>query len=159
MKSERRLVSTASVGAVTLFTILLGGCNSSYGSGSGTAAATAGTANSGRVTALIARSRTRSSGTKTGAGTGATGSAGSASLSWQAPSANSDGSPLINLAGFHIRYGTQPANLNEFIDIASASTLQYAVTNLASGTWYFNITSYTTDGAESSPSATVTASI
>jgi hypothetical protein len=145
MKSERRSVSTASAAALALFTLLVG-----------TVATTAATANSGRATGTIAHSRPGSSGTNSGTGTAATGSA---SLIWQAPSTNSDGSPLTNLAGFYIRYGTQPANLNQLITVASASTLKYVVQKLTSGTWYFTVSSYTTDGAESVPSAMVSGTI
>lgn len=84
-----------------------------------------------------------------GSGGGASGTA-SASLAWVAPTANSDGTPLTNLAGYNIYYGTDSSALTQTIQVANAAALGYVVSGLATGTtWYFTITSYTTSGEES----------
>src|SRR6185437_11818768 len=77
---------------------------------------------------------------------------GSATLHWTAPTANSDGSALTDLAGYHIHYGTSATSLSNTVDIASPSTLTYTMTNLKAGTWYFTVSAYTNTGLESSMS-------
>jgi len=84
---------------------------------------------------------------------------GSATLTWTAPTTNTDGSALTDLAGYHIYYGNSPSALSTMIDIASAGTLSYTVSSLASGTWYFAISAYTTSGLQSALSATGSKSI
>jgi hypothetical protein len=74
---------------------------------------------------------------------------GSATLNWTAPTTNSNGSALTDLAGYHIYYGTNASSLSTEIDIGNPSTLTYTVTNLSAGTWYFAITAYTNTGLES----------
>jgi len=91
-------------------------------------------------------------------GTGTTGSTtpvtATAALSWNAPTQNSDGSPLTNLAGYNIYYGTDPSALTQTIQVANATALSYTVTGLATKTtWYFTVTSYTSAGEESAPSS------
>jgi hypothetical protein len=77
---------------------------------------------------------------------------GTAKVSWVAPTENIDGTALTDLAGYRIYYGTSSSALTQTIQIANAATLQYVVSGLATGTWYFAVTSYTTAGQESSPS-------
>jgi len=77
---------------------------------------------------------------------------GSAALSWVAPSTNTDGSPLTDLAGFTINYGTSLSALSQTIDVASATATGYTVQGLSSGTWYFTVTAYTSVGTHSAPS-------
>jgi hypothetical protein len=74
---------------------------------------------------------------------------GSATLSWTAPDLNSDGSPLTNLAGYHIYYGTSPSSLSSMAAVAGAGATSVTIGNLSSTTWYFAIKSYTTSGVES----------
>jgi hypothetical protein len=74
---------------------------------------------------------------------------GSATVTWSAPTQNTDGSALTNLAGFNIYYGTSASNLNQSVQIANPGLTTYALGNLAPGTWYFAVNAYTTAGAES----------
>lgn len=76
-------------------------------------------------------------------------SKGSATLAWTAPTSNSDGSALTNLAGYHIYYGASAGSLSNVINVTSPSTLTYVVSNLGTGTWYFAISAYTNTGGES----------
>ena len=78
---------------------------------------------------------------------------GSATVSLTPPTQNSDGSPLTNLAGMRVYYGTSPSSLNQKIQLAGTAPMTYTVSNLASGTWYFGATAYTTSGAEGAMSA------
>ncbi len=78
---------------------------------------------------------------------------GSATVGWSAPTQNTDGSALTNLAGFSIYYGTSATNLNQSAQIANPGLTTYALGNLAPGTWYFAVKAYTTAGAESAISS------
>jgi hypothetical protein len=80
------------------------------------------------------------------------GGTGTATLAWNAPTQNTNGTALTNLAGFHIYYGSSPQHLNETATIANPSTTDYVVENLGTGTWYFSINAYTRSGAESAVS-------
>ncbi len=84
---------------------------------------------------------------------------GSAALSWTAPTLNDDGTPLTNLGGYRIYKGTSPSALSQIADIASAGTTSYVVSNLASGTHYFALSSYTTAGVESARTTPVSKTI
>ena len=77
---------------------------------------------------------------------------GSATLSWSAPSQNTDGSTLSDLAGYNVYYGTSPTNLTNKIVVASAGTTTYTVGSLPSGTYYFAVSAYNVNGVESTPS-------
>ena len=74
---------------------------------------------------------------------------GSATLSWQPPTSNEDGSALTNLAGFRIAYGRSAASLDELVELANPGLTSHMITELTSGTWYFAVRAYTTSGAES----------
>lgn len=84
---------------------------------------------------------------------------GAATLSWQAPTENTDGSVLTDLAGFRVVYGTSSGALNQTIQVASPGASSYVVDQLASGTWYFAVKAYSADGLESSQSNVVSKTI
>jgi hypothetical protein len=77
---------------------------------------------------------------------------GSASLSWVPPTTNTDGTPLTDLAGFVINYGTSASAMTNSVNVSSATATGYTVGSLAAGTWYFTVTVYTTAGTQSAPS-------
>ena len=77
---------------------------------------------------------------------------GRATLSWTAPTENTDGSALSNLAGYRIRYGTSSSSLTQTIVIDNASVTTYVVEDLAPATWYFAVTAVSSAGAESTNS-------
>jgi len=77
---------------------------------------------------------------------------GTATLNWVAPTENTDGTPLTDLAGYTIRYGTQIDAMTQSIDVRSAETTTYEISNLAPGTYYFEVIAYTSVGTESAPS-------
>ncbi len=85
----------------------------------------------------------------------ATGSTSSASLSWSAPTQNEDGSPLTDLAGYRIYYGTSASDLSKRVDVGNPAATSTVVQDLTPGTWYFAISAYTQTGAESSRSQVV----
>jgi hypothetical protein len=85
--------------------------------------------------------------------TGSTsGAPGTVTLSWVAPTDNTNGTPLTDLAGYHIHYGTTPDNLTKSIDLTGTGTTEYEVSGLTAGTYYFSISAYTAIGTESAES-------
>ena len=77
-----------------------------------------------------------------------------AKVTWVAPTENNNGTALTDLAGYYVHYGTSESDLSEVVQVASASTLSYVVTGLATGTtWYFAVSAYTTGGEQSALSA------
>ena len=77
--------------------------------------------------------------------------AGTAVLSWEAPTTNADGTPLTDLAGYRVHYGTSPgpSGYTDFKYIAGNIT-QYTVDNLTDGkTYYFAVSALDTSGNES----------
>ena len=91
--------------------------------------------------------------------TAATPTTSNATLSWTAPTANTDGSALTDLAGTQIYYGTSASNLNQSVQVAGATQTSYTINNLTSGTWYFGGVAYATTGAQSALSGLVSVTI
>jgi len=63
----------------------------------------------------------------------------SVTLSWSAPTENTNGSALTNLSGYVIYYGTSASAMTQTIDVNTVGILTYVVDNLSAGTWYFQI--------------------
>ena len=74
---------------------------------------------------------------------------GFATLQWAAPTQNTNGSALTNLAGYVIYWGTSTSALTQTITVTSASTTSYVVSGLTSGTWYFAVQAYDSLGNNS----------
>ena len=74
---------------------------------------------------------------------------GTATVSWTAPTTNTDGSTLTNLAGYNIYYGTSTGGLTQKVIISNPSVTTYVITGLTPGTWYFAVAAYTTNGTQS----------
>jgi Putative Ig domain/Fibronectin type III domain len=83
---------------------------------------------------------------------------GSAVVNWTPPTSNTNGTPLTNLAGIRIYYGTTQANLTQSIQLAANQTTA-TISNLAAGTWYFAGAVFTSTGAQSAMSSVVSASV
>jgi len=84
---------------------------------------------------------------------------GTALLSWTPPTSNTDNSQLNDLAGYKIRYGTSTGSYSDTIIINNPGLTSYLVENLASSTWYFAMTSFNSNGIESSYSTEVSKTI
>lgn len=76
-------------------------------------------------------------------------SAGTAELSWDAPTMNADGSPLTDLTGYKIRYGTNPGALDQIVELQNPGITTYVLDNLGPATWYFTISAVNSQGIES----------
>jgi len=74
---------------------------------------------------------------------------GGATLSWSKPSENTNGTPLTNLAGYVVRYGTSAAALSTQVQVASPNTTELEINNLSRGTWYFEVAAINTAHVES----------
>lgn len=74
---------------------------------------------------------------------------GSATVSWTAPTTNTNGTPLTNLTGFKILYGTSSTALNRTQAVNNASARSAVVTSLGAGTWYFAVRAVNSNQAES----------
>ena len=74
---------------------------------------------------------------------------GSVSLSWTAPTENTDGSVLEDLAGYFIYWGTSPGNYPDSVRIDNGSVSTFVVENLVPGTYEFVATSFNSAGIES----------
>jgi hypothetical protein len=74
---------------------------------------------------------------------------GSATLSWSAPTLNEDGSPLTNLKGYRIYYGTSSTSLGSVLEVPTPGTTTAVVENLSPATWYFALKAYNTSNVES----------
>jgi len=83
----------------------------------------------------------------------------SITLSWLAPSQNTNGTALTDLTGYNIYYGTNPAALTQKINVDNVGILTYVIPGLSPGTWYFAVTSINAWGVESSASALISATI
>jgi len=77
-------------------------------------------------------------------------STGAVTVNWSTPTQNTNGTPLVNLAGFRIFYGTDPNNLSQSAQIANPGLTSYVLSDLAPGTWYIGLSDYTASGVQSS---------
>jgi hypothetical protein len=74
---------------------------------------------------------------------------GTALLSWEPPTQNTDGSLLEDLAGYKIYYGTSPGVYSQTIVLDDKTLTSYLVENLGPAQWYFKMTAYNELGLES----------
>lgn len=74
-------------------------------------------------------------------------------LSWVAPSQNTDGSTLTDLAGFFVYRGSSAEALNERVELLGTSMTSFEFTGLASGVHYFAVSAFNSSRVESALSA------
>jgi hypothetical protein len=75
---------------------------------------------------------------------------GTATLSWEAPTTRSDGTPLADLAGFKIYWGMNQENLSNSRTIDNPGIATYVIDELTPARWYFVATAFDSAGIESS---------
>lgn len=104
-------------------------------------------------------------GTGTASGSGSTAanpptaSIGNVTLSWVAPTENVDGSPLTNLAGYDIHYGTASGKYTRTIRVSNPGIATYVVSDLTPGTYYFSVNAVNLKGTESPMSREVSTTV
>ena len=74
---------------------------------------------------------------------------GSATLTWLPPTTNVDGTPLTNLAGYKVYWGTTPGNYSSSATIMNPGLTRYVVENLTPNTYYFAVKAVNGAGTES----------
>lgn len=82
---------------------------------------------------------------------------GSLTLNWTAPTTNTDGTPLVDLAGYTILYGMSPTALAQSAKVANPGITTYVISNLSPGTWYFALSAFNAAGASSTASTPASA--
>jgi hypothetical protein len=70
-------------------------------------------------------------------------------VDWSAPTLNTDGSPLADLAGFRVYYGTSAGAMTQSLNVPGAAVRTATLTNLTPGTYYVSVTAYLSGGTES----------
>lgn len=104
-----------------------------------------------RTTTTVVVSAASSSGG--GASSGSSGATRSATVSWTAPTANTNESALTNLAGYRLYYGNSASNLSNTVQLALLTS--HTVNGLSAGTWYFAVSAVNAAGVESQRSTMV----
>jgi len=94
-----------------------------------------------------------------GGGEGGQGVQNRATLTWNPPTTNVDGTELTDLAGYNIYYGTSSGNYTETANLANPNTTEYTIDNLSPNTYYFAVTAYDEMGNESDYSNEVSKTI
>ncbi|MBI1194471.1 MAG: hypothetical protein GC138_01310 [Gammaproteobacteria bacterium] len=130
----------ASIRGVFLLAVMTG-LTACGGSGVDTVNALTSLGNTGTVT------NNGSSGS--GSGSGSTAVA-SVNLSWIAPSTRLDNTAILpsDIGGYHVYYGTAQTNLQLMTDIGDASVTTFDTPALSSGTYYFAVAAYDSNGVE-----------
>ena len=88
-----------------------------------------------------------------------TATTGSVTLRWTAPTRNTDGTALTDLAGYKVFYGTVSRVYSKSVRLAGAGVTSVVIEGLTAGTWYFAMKSYDTSGVESAYSGEVKVSL
>jgi hypothetical protein len=136
-KTRVELLVLAALSAATL--TACGG-----GSGGGSTAAAPGQANQG---------------TLTGSSSIGPGGKGAVTLNWLPPTQTTDGSPLSNLGGYRVYWGTEEGAYPNSVTIETPGLASYVVEQLTPATWHFVVTAVTSNGIESGYSNVFTKTI
>ncbi|MFO0449102.1 MAG: putative Ig domain-containing protein [Pseudomonadota bacterium] len=76
-------------------------------------------------------------------------SLGAATITWQPPTTRTDGTPLTNLTGYRIYYGTTQGGYPNQVPVANPGLTSFVVENLPPGTYWFVVTALDGNGIES----------
>ena len=72
-----------------------------------------------------------------------------ATLTWTAPTQNTDGTPLTDLTGFWVHYGATSGNYSVTVQYPDPNQTTAVITPLTPGLWFFVATAYNALGVES----------
>ena len=76
-------------------------------------------------------------------------------LTWEAPTANTNGTPLDDVAGYVIEYGPDPSLLGRSVRIQNPTANTYTMQDLSPGVWYFAVHAFTSAGVQGARSRVV----
>jgi len=166
-KAERgfgsgRIVWIAVLGSLG---VALAGCGADESGSSAAATSTTSTSTTGSSPPTSADSGTSGSSTTSGSTTSgstppSTPVAGTSfTLGWVAPTENNNGSPITDLAGYKIHYGTTSQDYTKVVAVSNPSLSRYVLDSLESGTYFFAITAYNSKGIESMLSGEISATL
>lgn len=82
-----------------------------------------------------------------------------ATVSWVAPTQNTDGSPLTDLGGFRILWGKSATALDQTVYLQDPLAKSWVSPTLTLGAWYFGVVSFNALGIEGSLSNVATKTI
>jgi len=146
-----------------MLAIALAGCGDDESGSSGVGSTTSSTGASSSVPPqTVADTGSGTSTTTTPPATPPTSTPASSSnvtFGWQAPTENSNGTPITNLAGYKIHYGTASQQYTQVVEVSNPSLSRYVMDSLPSGTYYFAITAYNAQGIESALSGEVSTTL
>lgn len=83
---------------------------------------------------------------------------GTVTLSWVAPTRNTDGSALTDLSGYRVYYGGDATSMTSQLTVPASAT-GASIENLTHGTWYFALSDFNSSGVESARTSTVSMSV
>jgi hypothetical protein len=86
-------------------------------------------------------------------GPGAVSPSGHLTVTWSPPTRNTNGTPLKNLAGYTLLFGTAPKTYSTAISIDDPTATRYVVSGLPPGTYYFALSAINSTGRHSVLSA------
>ena len=109
--------------------------------------------------ALLGGCRDPGPGTPTSQSPSASSGPGNATVSWEAPTTNTNGSALTDLAGYRIYYGSSAEHLDHSVHIGTVGLQTYVIEGLEPGNWYFAVMAVASNGSESKLSDVVFKSI
>lgn len=84
---------------------------------------------------------------------------GSAVVSWVAPTKNSDGSTLTDLASFKVLYGTSSTSFTRTASVTDPTRRSTTLSSLTPATWYFKVRTVNSKGVESNDSNVATKAV
>lgn len=87
---------------------------------------------------------------------------GGTELAWDAPTTNTDGSLITDLAGYNIHFGTAPGQYAQYVNVGNTNS--YPISALSAlvsshGTYYISVSAYDSSGNESGYSNEITAGL
>jgi predicted phage tail protein len=91
--------------------------------------------------------------------TATTTSSDAVTINWTPPTENVDGTPLTNLSGYNIHYGTASGYYTQTISVSNAGIATYVVDDLTPGKYYFAVGAVNSQGTESPVSSEVSATV
>ena len=78
-----------------------------------------------------------------------------ATISWSVPLLNTDGSPLTDVTGYRVYYGTSSTTLANSMLVTGGGATSTSINGLEQGTYYFAVTTLNSAGLESNRSDVV----